>query len=386
MKVGLITFHAAYNFGSVLQAYATQEVIRSIAGNCQIINYRTKEQRRVYSIFSWNKGLYVLKSIIKNLLILLIYNKRKKRETLYEDFFNQYFELSEECIEPQDVYDMWNKYDLIVSGSDQIWNKHANELHHIEEEFMRPYLLYNYRGVKTSYASSFGNMSQNEIMNLLPYINDFSHISFREDKYRDQIIGFLGRKVKTVLDPTLLLNKKEWLERFGEIESDERYVLYYSLNCWRDIVNDGKNVKKLAAQKGLKVVMVLPMTPIKFELGVKYLDDVDPINFLHLVCNADTIITDSYHGTLFSVIFEKEFYSICGRNASDYRKTDILNRIGLTCRVITNTNEILKNCYEKINYEEVHSYLDPLIKESKDYLRKTLNVRKTTEQRSEANL
>ena len=79
MKIGLITYHSAYNFGSVLQAYATQTVIKRIAGNCEIINYRTKEQKRVYSIFVWSKGWRVLISAVNNGLALLKLREKKKR-------------------------------------------------------------------------------------------------------------------------------------------------------------------------------------------------------------------------------------------------------------------------------------------------------------------
>lgn len=86
-EIGLITYHSAYNFGSVLQAYATQETILKIAGNCEVINYRTEEQKKSYSIFQWEKGPGFIKSIIKNFLLLSKFGEKKKRERLYEDFF-----------------------------------------------------------------------------------------------------------------------------------------------------------------------------------------------------------------------------------------------------------------------------------------------------------
>ena len=150
MKVGLITYHSAYNFGSVMQAYATQEVIRSIAGNCEIINYRTDEQRRVYAIFKWEKGFKVIKSLLKNILIMPTYFRRVKREKKYEDIIEKLFKLSKEVSEPQDVFSMWDQYDLIVSGSDQIWNKHSNELENLSWDYMKPYLLSGYKGKKIS--------------------------------------------------------------------------------------------------------------------------------------------------------------------------------------------------------------------------------------------
>ena len=235
MKVGLITYHSAYNFGSVLQAYATQETIKKIIGNCEIINYRTDEQRRVYSIFKWGNGFRLIKSAIKNFLIIFKYSQRKDREKKYENVFNKLFNLSDTFKEPIDVYNVWDKYDIIVSGSDQIWNKHSNELENVSWEYMKPYLLSSYTGKKVSYASSLTNMSSEEIDVIIDDIRSFDFVSFRENETCDMMNDNYNLDCYSVLDPTFLLTKEEWIEKLNLKKNDNDYCLFYSLGSFKDI-------------------------------------------------------------------------------------------------------------------------------------------------------
>lgn len=374
MKIGLITYHSAYNFGSVLQAYATQTVIKRIAGNCEIINYRTKEQKRVYSIFVWSKGWRVLISAVNNGLALLKLREKKKRIDAYEKLFSEIFTLSPECTEPEDVYKIWDRYDLIVSGSDQIWNKHSKELHYVSWDYMMPYLLKGYGGRKVSYASSIAHMSDEEIEKILPYIDQFDSVSVREYSSAQKLDKLCKVHVENVLDPTFLLDKEEWIKRFDLQRSEgDEYILFYALNRRRDIREVLPLIEKYSGIRGLKVKMISPLGFFKSSKNVEILENVAPVEFLTLLYNAKTVITDSYHGTILSVNFEKDIYSICGKNASDFRKTDILGRIGLQDRIINDVNDLLSDQFEAIDYAAVGSELQKLREKSMGYLEKALS-------------
>lgn len=374
MLVGLITYHAAYNFGSVLQAYATQTIIEQITGNCEIINYRTKEQRRIYSIFVWEKGKYFFKSLIKNIMILPDYSNRKRRAKRYEKLFVTLYNLGSECKTPEEVYEQWEKYDLIVSGSDQIWNKHSNELHRIDWKYMSPYLLCGYTGKKISYASSTASMSLSEIERIAPEINTFSAVSGRESETTKILNKLCTVHVSKVLDPTLLLRQEEWIELMALSHKQEHpYILYYALNKRKDIKTAKVIVLNYARKHNLKVKFIAPLGfGIKEETDFEVLGDVDPVDFLNLILNAETIITDSYHGTVFSVNFKKDFFSINGINKSDFRKTDFLKLVGLESRSISKLTDLMERTFDKINYAQVYNSLDIMRKESIEYLRKAL--------------
>jgi len=374
VKIGLITYHSAYNFGSVLQAYATQETLKEIAGNCEIINYRTNEQRRVYSIFSWRKNCTVLFSVYNNVLALLKYHKKKKRRDAYEKLFQEIFHLSEECSEPEDVYRLWDRYDMIVSGSDQIWNKHSVELHYVSWNYMMPYLLCGYSGKKVSYASSVANMSDEEIEKILPYINQFDSVSMREYSSAKKLNDMCHVRVDNVLDPTFLLSEREWADRFHlQVRNEPDYILFYALNRRRDIKEVLPIIEKYSDLKGLKVKMITPLGFFKGGKNIEILEEVDPVEFLNLIYNARTVITDSYHGTIFSVNFSKDFYSICGKNPSDFRKTDILERIGLQGRIINSLSDLLDKEYDDIAYSIVDENLKELKEKSLEYLKQSIS-------------
>lgn len=374
MLVGLITYHAAYNFGSVLQAYATQTIIKQIAGNCEIINYRTREQKRIYSIFVWEKGRGFVKSLIKNMMVLPDYPNRKRRAERYEKLFAALYSLSPECKTPKEVYAQWSKYDLIVSGSDQIWNKHSNELHRVDWEYMFPYLLCGYTGKKVSYASSPALMSQKELERIVPEINTFFAVSGRESETTKILNELCAVHVTKVLDPTLLLRKEDWIRLLSLREKQEQpYILYYALNKRKDIKIAKRIVLDYARRRNLNVKFIAPLgIGIKEESDFKVLGDVGPVEFLNLILNAKTVITDSYHGTVFSVNFKKDFFSINGVNKSDFRKTDFLKLLGLESRSISRLNDLINKKFDKINYDRIDASLESMRKDSFDYLYKAL--------------
>lgn len=373
MKIGLITYHSAYNFGSVLQAFATLKIINDIKGDCTIINYRTKEQRRIYSIFPWNKGVLFFKSVIKNMILLPKYKLRVLRQSKYEDFFRKYFELTEELIEPEDVYGIWNRFDTIVSGSDQIWNKHSNELDKVDWKYMMPYLLHGYDGYKISYASSVVNMTDSELEYIMKDVQIFDSISIRERSACDFLNVKYNLNAKNVLDPTLLLSKEQW-ERYLPIkENNEDYILYYALDSFKNIKKSLSIIKKYGLTLNKKIKVIAPMTFVTSDRDIQFIYDAGPIDFLELINNANFIITDSYHGTLFSINFQKEFVSICRNNPSDGRKVEILSKLGLADRIVSDVSEVFKFSQDNlINYDLVAEKKKRYVEDSISYIRKAL--------------
>lgn len=359
-KIGLITYHSAYNFGSVLQAYATQEAIKEIAGNCEVLNYRSKEQKRVYSIFKWDRGLKgMIKSGVKNVLMLRDWRTQKVRMDKYERVISELFALSKEVTAANEVSELWNQYDLIVSGSDQIWNKHSNELEHVGWDEMAPYLLRGYKGKKVSYASSLTNMTDEEISKIIADISEFDAISFREqDTYHKMKNDFMI-SCENVLDPTFLLSKEAWKSKLNLSRSGkENYLLYYALNKRSEIKAAVINIKKYARKHDLQVKMIAPLNYIGEIADVEILKDVDPIDFMNLILNASTVVTDSYHGTILSVNLGKDIYSICKGHPSDFRKVNILSQLGMADRIIRSTEELLMMEYAPINYHAVNKQIE----------------------------
>lgn len=118
--------------------------------------------------------------------------------------------------------------------------------------------------------------------------------------------------------------------------------------------------------------MIAPLAYAKSNEIIEVLEETDPVSFLQLIYDADSIITDSYHGTILSINLEKDIYSICGRNVSDFRKTDIMKQIGLDDRIVFDLNDLINKKYTSIDYDRVNTKLNALRVQSKQYLKKAL--------------
>ena len=372
-KIALITYHSAYNFGSVLQAYATQQALRLIGYNTDIINYRMVEQKYFYNrIFSLKYGI---RTSVNDLSMLPIYRKRKKRAERFETFFQYNFSLTKEVNEPEEVELLWGNYDLVISGSDQIWNKNSCELRCNDWKYMNPYLLKGYVGRKISYASSINTMSKADLRRISAELESFNALAFRESVSSKMIGEMLHRKVFTVLDPTFLLTKQEWIDKLG-LKKNEKYgtyILCYSLGGLKADWQMLHDMRILSRKRKCNVIMVTPFTYIPvIDHHIKYHHEYGPKDFLEALYNADLVVTNSYHGAVLSINFGKDFYSVCRQGASDIRKEDILNRLGLSDRILYRPDELLHKDIKPINYLLVYEKLDILREESLAYLRNNI--------------
>ena len=365
-KVGIITYHAAHNYGSVFQAVATQKIVEQLGYQTQIINYRMKKQREFYSLYRTKLGY---KNFIKDILQLPVHSKRKKRANKFEEFISSMMNLSKEFSEPEKMQKISEDYDVLISGSDQIWNKHSCEFEHNSWTFMKPYLLWGCKSKKVSYASSIAQMSDEEMERISPALNDFNYISMRERESAIRIEKMLSKSVENVLDPTLLLNKSEWIRLIGINEQEENYILYYSLDGINDMKKRIKYLILFAKKKGLKLKIVTPYCYFPCnDKCVEIHPEYGPAEFLISLKNAKIVVTDSYHGTLFSINFGKDFYSLCKKGGAEFRKTDILERLELDDRIIYDINQLNIKEFFPINYKSVNENLELWRTRSINYL------------------
>lgn len=373
MKVGLITYHCAYNFGSVLQAYATQRKLEDLCESVEMINYKNVGQYEFYSMYRTKCGI---KTMIKDLLQFPIHRKRKLYQQNFEKFCKDYMHLSKECGTPEAVEKIWKKYDAVVSGSDQLWNKHSDDMRYNSWEYMDPYILKNYQGKKISFASSIVNMTDNELKKIEPEIKKFQYIAMRELEAAKRMENLLNRKIETVLDPTFLLKKEQWIKELQlMLYDEENFILYYSRGRIKDVLADIKVLKRLAKSFSCKIKVITP----SFYIPVND-DDIEnhpeygPIEFLQAIYNAKMVITDAYHGTILPINFHKDVYSINRGLDGENRKTDFLNRIGLQERIISGIEELERKTFRPIDYDAVQYKIDELRKYSINYLKKALEI------------
>lgn len=372
-NIGIITYHSAYNYGSALQALATQEAIRKVTScNVSILNYRTSEQKRVYALY---RKMHGPKIFLEDCFLLPIHAKRKKHNERFESFFKKYMNLTSTIFTPDQAIEMMTSFDVMISGSDQIWNKYSLELANVPWDDMRPYLLCGFNGKKISYASSIGNMTDDEIIRIKEDIEKFDSVSCRESVSAERLRKLTMCKPKEVLDPTFLLDKDEWIHLLGLKETTEKYILFYGLGGLGYLHNILKTLKPYAKKRGLKLKVVMPYAYLPFQGSeVEFCADAGPKELLELIMNASMVVTNSYHGTILSVNFGKELYSICTPGGSEFRKTEILKKVGLSERVIESVNTIADKDGKAIDYNGVANKLYWLRQDSLTYIQNALNL------------
>ena len=341
--IGIITFHAAHNYGSVLQAYATQQLIKGMGYENEIINYRLPNQRQFYNnLYSYKFGA---KDFLRRIMKLPEHKKRVERKKKFENFISGKLVLSEKEYKAYDqLMGLHDRYDAIITGSDQVWNKHCKAEFKTEpEESILGYYL-NWADddvVRISFSSSFGGMKREEISAYSQMLAKYSALSVREADGAQMLSDLLdGRSVENTLDPTLLLSPAQWSElcKGNSFSGTRQYVLVYTLRQYNAAKILLEPVKELSKRFGLEIKVIAPFS-LTCDAMAQSVIDSGPEDFIALIRDASLVVTDSFHGTAFSINMGTPFYVI--EHSKDNRKGLLLKRLGLQDRALTSCDELL---------------------------------------------
>jgi polysaccharide pyruvyl transferase WcaK-like protein len=354
MKIGILTFHCAHNYGAVLQAYALQEKLGEIGHDVEIIDYRPDYLIDPYKLPSIELKSKSPKRIIRSLLNVLLFNKRRnKRIKKFNDFIHSKLNLNFQTnIIP-------DNYDLYIIGSDQVWNAHITR--GIDSVYWGDFLRRNDSKICT-YAASLGRfkISDEDMPRISKYLENIDKISVREYDSLDQIQRLTSKEVIEVLDPTLLIDKKRWNQLAIKNTVNNKYVLIYQVRYNKYLKSIAN---KIAKQLKAKVIEVPAFITRNYLFNNHY--NTCPSEFISLIKNAECIVTSSFHGTVFSIIYEKPFYTVVLNDGSDNRSINLLNKLTLQDRMI-NVNENIS--FSKIEYTIPNKKLKALISKSEDYI------------------
>lgn len=313
MKAGIITFHDANNYGAVLQAYALNSKMNEYC-ETEIINYNN-----LY--FHKNENIKGLKSKI----IELCYKKdMQKKDKEFVDFRKNNLYIRDKIVKKEDLQNLNNKYDLFISGSDQVWNLKCSGY---DDTYFLNFV--NDRTKKFSYSASFGTSMPELDEEHINFIKEFNKVSVREKSGKEYLNKINIDSIKTC-DPVFLLKKEQW-DIITE-SSNDKYILVYEVVNGVNMISFAKQLSKIT---GLKVVVITSSKkPI---LGVKTVRNIGPINWLKLIKNADYIITNSFHGLAFSLIFNKQFFiELLSNSNSNARMLELLEEMNLKSRLLKN--------------------------------------------------
>lgn len=363
-QVGIITFHNSYNCGSMLESYAIQQSLLKKGCNVKIINFSSKGQKELYSVFAKNNNI---KNIIKNILILPAYKKIKNNNQKYEEFKKKNFNLTKEYNNIEQLTDA--NYDVVVAGSDQIWNITIQDS---DDAYFLPWVK---KSKKVAYAPSFGAKNiQKYSKNIEKYkkmICDFDALSIRENNGQKWIKDICNKNVDVLIDPTLLLDSNDY-DKIAEKNTNYtgKYIFFYCPSFNRDIC---KFVKKISKKYKLPVITWSTKSyyyKLIKTFGFKLVEYETPSLYLSLIKDAELIITTSYHGTIFSTIYKKKFITV--KNGEMYGDDDrvitLLKQINMENRLLTYNYDNNYNYLEEIDYSKYNKALKQMRKKANDFI------------------
>lgn len=364
MKIKIITFHYAHNYGAVLQAYALRTYLRNKGHKVSIANYVNKKDIQKYSgkltyphTLKDFRHLRAWSVLVKDNLDTLYSQKQWKMQCKsFEHFINNIIlendtkVISLDDLATQDV-------ECFIAGSDQIWNTS------ITGGTDKAYFLnFPTKAKKVFYGASNGSTSiPDKIQSyVISTLSEIDNISCREETLAISLSKLLNKKVDTVVDPTLLLNRNDY-ERLitDNSRNSKKFIFAY-------FISESDELMKVAEY----IARILGVTLIELHYyarrdlkGHHQRADMGPEEFLWHIKNAEFIITNSFHGLVFSIIFQKQFYGIYHKDA---RKDGLLSKLGLEHRKVHTISQVDLN--DRIDFNCVDKSLNTLRKNSEIFL------------------
>lgn len=371
-KIGIITYHHYYNYGTVLQAYALQKAVESVSGcSAEIIDYRSAEEKKL-------SKFQLIRLRLRRLHVYVrewkrVYRLKKYEQVLYAKHpsFDAFFK--KDLVAGNSTYNSCKElekscpiYDIYMTGSDQTWSPKIG---------LNPAMFLAFApqdAKKVAYAPSIGvsALSEREAEIMNKYLASYQHVSCREPRGVSLLQKCYSGDVRLVLDPTFLLTADDWNKIAVAPSLRAPFILCY-------FIGEKKYyrlyAKELSVKSGLPLIYI-PVSWMDMEKGNLFQSEAGPKEFLGLIRDATFVLTDSFHGTALSINYHKDFYSFLkvdgGESAIDNsRITELLNRFSLNERLKLPADEVIM---DKIDYDVVDGVLKNEREQSWAYLKEIL--------------
>ena len=361
MKINIITCHDVYNLGASLQAFALQKYLGNCGHEVQTIDYKPDYLSHQYDLWSVSKKYN--KSIVRILYLMAKLPGRilsLKRKRIFDDFTFHYLKLTARYHSNEELKRNPPQADVYIAGSDQIWNTLFPNGK--DPAFYLDFVPEGKRCI--SYAASFAtpSISSVYVSFVTKMLARLDAVSVRE-KSALPLLNSLGRgDGVAVCDPVFLLSSDFWISLLSPIKS-RPYVLVYDFEHSARI---RQCAQFIAEQKGLDIISVGPF-PEKY--AKKNFVNVGPLEFINLIQHSAYFISNSFHGTAFSLIFRKNFFVVNREEGINERMKSLLKDLGLEERLVSGIQRL---SLDDIEYDEPLLKLQAVIRSSKDFLKKNL--------------
>lgn len=320
MKIGILTFHRAYNYGAVLQAYALKKVIETLGADVEIINYKCDQvdldHHPRYSI----KKMGPVRGVIG-------FYGRFAKSLVFEAFSKRRLDLGKEYTK-ETIKELEGQFDVFIAGSDQIW---SNKFSGFDTTFLLDFV--EDRAKKYSYAASFGFSAfpEGTKETYEKYLRTFERLSVREDSAAALLRKECDLRASVHLDPTLILGAERW-KAFCQPpqRQNKKYILIYTI---QPPVNLISYAKRLAEETGAELLYL--SNSYRQHQEIKHIRLVSPEEFVGWFLGAEYVLTNSFHGTAFSIIFGRKLVvEIETQHSLNTRSRDLLQLCGLEDRIL----------------------------------------------------
>lgn len=353
--VGVITFHNYDNYGAILQSFALQKRLKELGTKPEIIDYRCEYISNPFRFVNLKeKGLF---NYIYGVIGHICYIPRRKRCNQ----FRRNMKYSQP-VSRKNLSSIAKQYDIYMAGSDQIWDY---KLTNFDQTYFLDFVSEGRK--RSSFAASIGEHlpPQDYRESYSRLLGAFDEILVRENYGADIVEELIGKRPECVCDPTLLLTSQEWEEMLVEPKGKGKYILVYQLGINKEIVNFVKRLKK---KTGYPVVYI-PF-PLIGLLKCKCKIAVGPSEWMGLFKNAEFVVSDSFHGIVFALLFNRKFFAKSDGHHMNRRVDELLKLVNLSNRKISTVPE--KEWLEEIDFHYANDQLDKLRKHSLELLKKVV--------------
>lgn len=360
-QIGIVTYHRAHNFGALLQAYGLKSYLESMGYKVDIVDYFPRYHSQMYALwpFEYFKKWKISQKAKFIIDFPFIVRKKHMRRRIFEDFINSY-------IKPAPIGAV-SRYDVLVYGSDQIWRYQDNPLFkgYNEVYFGKGEIAAQRR---ITYSASMGKMDQfdDHVDFFRESLKNFDSIAVREDDLLEKIQPLATQKVALTIDPIFLIPIDSWKKLISDRKRNGPYILLYNLLSDDKLKRTAEEISRLT---GFPIVELAGKIK-RGNQGEAVEEFVGPKEFLTWLFYADFVVTSSFHGVAFSILFQKQFLTFLPRNSG--RVISLLNRLGIGDRFISVDN-FKSNEIRTIDYGKVSQPLKEMVDSSKQYLDTSIN-------------
>lgn len=370
MRIGIITFNRAYSYGARLQTFALVKYLNNLGHQAEVIDYSDIGQAPLpRSEFKWAIHKYILKKIF----YAVMGKKEIIRRRKFFEFSEKYTpHSSEHYVSSESLESIEKEYDLFISGSDQVWNPLYNNN---DLNFLLHFVKNSRK--KISYAASFGTseLSQSTFETYKKELATFDDILVRENEGAELVYQMLGKRPNVVLDPTFLIDTEQWNSIvIYPFKKHFKYILCFKILDVNPIYN--KLIKHLQKLTNYKLIVLDHPYQLKRVNGKLYCT-AGPQEFLGLIKNASFVVTNSFHGTVFSILFNRPFYTVLNNFGFNSRLENLAKALNLSNRIISNASLLPNKEDLEINYSSINKSLAEKIQESKKVFNFILEKHKT---------